>query len=286
MMLRYRIDTVQFNGYLESWLIPLVRMFGRRAVRTAHGPTEIDRYRWYSSPISYFPRFGSMLCMRAASKVVCVSHAVYADTAGHVDASRLSVVSNWVQPPTRLRDRSQLNSPPAVLYVGRLERYKGLHLLIEAVRNLPHPVHLIVVGDGRDRAHLQGLASGMHCDFMGFLPNTADFYYSSDLFVNPSLGPEGLPIVSLEAMASGIPCIFSALPVHSEISAQGKGAALCKVDDVQDLTSALERLLFHTNERVTLSDNAQEIVRKRYSPTVALKGYLAALQILQLTVDL
>jgi hypothetical protein len=30
MMLRYRIDTVQFNGYLESWLIPLVRMFGRR----------------------------------------------------------------------------------------------------------------------------------------------------------------------------------------------------------------------------------------------------------------
>lgn len=279
MLLWYDIDTVQFNGYLESWLIPWVRLLGRRAVRTAHGPTEIDRYTWYGNPLSYLPRLGSLVCIRASSAVVCVSEAVYGDIASHVRSNILSTVPNWVQNSEAKRTGYAVSRVPSLLYVGRLETYKGLPLLLTAMRRLERPLRLVIVGDGSDRTAFEALTIGLDCSFEGFQEDVARYYQSCDLMVNPSLGPEGLPIVSLEAMASGIPCVFSDLPVHREISSGGEGAALFRSGDVDDLVRALDSLLASESLRRETASRAQAIIDQRYSPQAARRGYLQAFEI-------
>ena len=126
--------------------------------------------------------------------------------------------------------------------MGRLEHYKGLHLLLEAMRGVTG-VRLTVVGIGSYREQLEKLASGLDVYFEGFCADTYRFYQTSDIFINPSLGPEGLPIVSLESMAHGLPCIFSALPVHKEISNDGAASLLFEIGDAVDLRIKLSQLI-------------------------------------------
>ncbi len=282
LIARYGIRTVQFNGYLESWYIPFVRALGCRVVRTAHGPSEIDRYKWYRAPHMYIPRLGSMISVRFASHVVCVSEAVRTDTEKYIEGGRLSVVPNWVQQSSSVTgispDRAPA-SPQQVLYVGRLEEYKGVHLLLLAARALPFPVRLVIVGVGKYRAALEKLAIGLDVTFMGFQGEPARFYQEADVFVNPSLGPEGLPITSLEAMAAGVPCIFSDLPVHTEISEGGQAAALFRCGDERELGSVLASVLDQPMYRQRLRTVAQEVIRRKYSPEAALPGYLEAFTI-------
>ena len=97
----------------------------------------------------------------------------------------------------------------------------------------------------------------------------------STIFINPSLGPEGLPLVSLEAMAHGLPCIFSDLPVHREITAGGKAAAL--FDRVmQSLARQLNRLLDSEQRRQSYALAARQLVEQRYSRSIAAQQYVEA----------
>ena len=80
--------------------------------------------------------------------------------------------------------------------MGRLERYKGLYLLLEALRGIPN-VALTVVGDGSYRGELERLAEGINVRFEGFQSNPSKYYEETDIFVMPSLGPEGFGIVTL-----------------------------------------------------------------------------------------
>jgi glycosyltransferase involved in cell wall biosynthesis len=100
-----------------------------------------------------------------------------------------------------------------------------------------------VVGDGSYRSQLEVAAQELDVQFAGFQADPSRFYEDSTVFINPSLGPEGLPLVSLEAMAYGLPCIFSDLPVHREITGGGKAAVLFKRGDSDSLTQQLRELL-------------------------------------------
>jgi glycosyltransferase involved in cell wall biosynthesis len=278
LIIRYNIGVVQVNGYLESILMMPARLLGSQTIRTAHGPSEIDRYKWYRRPEMFFPRLASRYCLNLASRVVCVSEAVSQDVLKVVPARRVAVVSNWVSAiPDHVRSRRNIASPTRILYVGRLERYKGLDLLFDAVRGLPG-VRIIVVGDGEFRPELERTASGLQVAFEGFRPSISSYYDDADIFVNPSRGPEGLPMVSLEAMAYGIPCLFSDLQVHREISESGNGASLFRLGDENSLRDCLQLLLSDDNYRQTIADNARKIVSAKYSSQAALRGYLNAVE--------
>lgn len=276
LILRHRIDIVQVNGNLESMLVLPARLLGCFAIRTAHGTSEASLYRWYRHPLKFFPRFAAASFQRVASRVVCVSEVVGADVVSRIPQSRVVVIPNWVrkvQDPSP--DSTLLGRPANLLYVGRLERYKGLHLLLEAIRgNID--ARLTVVGVGAYRDQLEKLAKGLDVHFMGFCADTAPFYRGADIFINPSLGPEGLPVVSLESMSYGLPCIFSTLPVHVEISNGGDGALLFKSGSVTDLRAKLCALIEGAGLRRRISRNAHKIIQERYSPDAARSAYLSA----------
>lgn len=275
LILRWKIDVVQLNGFLESVLLLQARLLGREAVYTKHGPFEDDLYSWYKNPGRFLPRKISRGSAQLANSIVCVSEAVGEDVRTKVAPDRVVVIPNWVSyiPPQKIRGEF-LHQPTRLLYVGRLERYKGLHLLLEAMRDIPN-VELTVVGDGAYRTQLEAFAQGMNVRFEGFQKNPRPYYDAADIFVMPSMGPEGLPMVAIEAMAQCLPCLFSNLSVHQEITDFGRAGMLFALGDSEDLKQKLKLLISDSHLRMTYSREAHNIVKRRYNPEIAREAYFS-----------
>lgn len=278
LLLRYRIHTVQLNGFLDSSLIFPARLLGRSTVYTRHGPFEIELYSWFRQPLKRIGRKLARWNVRFTTHVVCVSQSVAESIRPVLPVSRYSVIANWIsgqdafRPP--LRD---LSSSARVLCASRLEHYKGIHLLIEAARQLPQ-VEVTIVGDGSDRASLERLASDLpNVHFAGFKRDLNEFYEWADIFVMPSMGPEGLPMTSLEAMGRSLPCIFSDLAVHREITDDGKGAYLFRCGDAESLVQGLLDLIASPERRYAFAAEAHRIVAARYNESGVREAYLRVL---------
>jgi glycosyltransferase involved in cell wall biosynthesis len=275
LLLRFRIRKVQLNGYFESLLLGPLRVMGCETIYTMHGPFETELYSWFRNPARFFPRFFSRQSLRFASQVVCVSETVGELARKTLPTDRVKVIANWVQPPLTFRHNFSLSERPRLLFVGRLEEYKGVQFILRAIQQL-RDVSLTIVGEGPYRAQLEREASQMDVHFAGFQPDPSRFYQDSTVFINPSSGPEGLPLASLEAMAHGLPCIFSDLPVHREISAGGKAAALFTRGDSEGLAQQLKLLLEDEGQRRRYGVAARQLVEQHYSRNVAGQQYMQA----------
>lgn len=164
------------------------------------------------------PRFHLRRVLPRASRVVAVSRAL-ADKAVAlgVDAERVDVVENGVDtslfsPRDRGVARRELGvdlERRLIVYVGRIERRKGVFELLEAFGTIAplHPsVDLALIGPGEDEAECRGLAAplGARVRFLGAqpLPEVARWLAASDVLTLPS-HDEGTPNVVLEALSSG-----------------------------------------------------------------------------------
>ncbi len=259
------IDTIQVNGFLEATLMLLARMMGCGAVYTRHGPFEMEMYPWYRQPLKFLPRALARISVHLATEVVCVSETVGTGVKKIEPPVPVAVIPNWLArqgPPQPIR----AGGPVRVVCASRLERYKGIHLVIEAMRGMAG-AELTVVGDGPYRAELEELAaaSGSSVHFAGFQRDMQPYYEAADLFAMPSLGPEGLPMSSLEAMGRGICCVFSDLPVHREITDDGAGARLFRSGDVGELREALRELVSDVGMRARYAEEAYRIIGERYT---------------------
>ncbi|MCS7207378.1 MAG: glycosyltransferase family 4 protein [Dehalococcoidia bacterium] len=138
-----------------------------------------------------------------------------------------------------------------ILFVGRLEKRKGLRYLVGAFARLkwrmPH-LRLIVVGPGNpDRESLQRLAACGLTDvvFVGGVPysNLPRYYASAQVFCAPAIGKESFGIVLLEAMAAGVPIVASAIEGYQFVVRDGREAVLVPPQDEEALARALQRVL-------------------------------------------
>lgn len=94
--------------------------------------------------------------------------------------------------------------------VGRLEDPKGHDVLIHALSKLPHDIRLVLIGDGSRRDELTALAATLGVTgrivFAGHRDDVSSLLPAFDVFCLPSRR-EGLPLVVLEAQASGVPVV-------------------------------------------------------------------------------
>jgi glycosyltransferase involved in cell wall biosynthesis len=107
--------------------------------------------------------------------------------------------------------RSARDGPPLVLAAGRLAPQKRLDLLVEAFAHIPPgAAHLIIAGDGGERAKLEAIvkAHGLEdrVTLLGYVADVTDLLRRADLMVLTSVF-EGLPAVVLEAMAVNCPVV-------------------------------------------------------------------------------
>jgi glycosyltransferase involved in cell wall biosynthesis len=275
MLLRYGIRTVQLNGFFESLLLGPLRLSGCTTLFTMHNPFQTDLYSPFRNPERWVPRFLSKHSLRFASQVICVSEAVASVARSVLPDEKVRVIPNWVDSPVVTRGAAAVSRGARLLFVGRLEEYKGVQDILQAMRQMP-PVSLVVVGEGSYRPQLEAAAHGLDVRFAGFHADPSPFYKHATVFINPSLGPEGLPLVSLEAMAYKLPCVFSDLPVHLEITGGGQAASIFKRGDTVSLAGQLMALLESETLQRHYSLAGREAVEQHYSFTSARQAYLRA----------
>jgi glycosyltransferase involved in cell wall biosynthesis len=274
VVIRHRIAVVQINGFLESILLVPARILNCETIYTRHGSVETELFKWYKQPAKYVPRLLSRYCAHFASRLVCVSETAGAAWKPMFPLGRVTVIPNWVPclPDYKIRSKDTTRRMH-IIYVGRLERYKGLYLLLDALRGITD-VTLTVVGDGSYRRALEQLATGLDVEFVGFQSDPTSYYEAADIFVMPSLGPEGLPLVALEAMSHALPCLFSDLSVHREITENGRAAMLFRNGDVEDLREKLSILIASSSQRAQYSEYAYRTIESKYQITAARRAYL------------
>jgi len=159
-----------------------------------------------------------------------------------------------------------------LLGVGRLDNGKQFSVLIRVFANLANRHSrwsLRILGEGPLRAHLQqqiadlGLESRI--ELPGIVSAIENELVEADIFALTSRY-EGFPMVLLEAMAVGLPCVsFDCPSGPREMSMNGQVALLVPLNDEQALEFALERLMLDDNLRQTLGSQARSSVLERYS---------------------
>lgn len=136
-------------------------------------------------------------------------------------------VENSIVLPGEIPARTKCHEPIQLLFVGRLSRVKGIGGIIEAVANMQGQAHLTIVGDGEERAALEGLVQekGLEAQVRlvgGRTPDEVQRYYREcDILVMNSV-VEGKPMVILEAMSYGMPVVTTPVGGIPEMITEGQ----------------------------------------------------------------
>lgn len=163
--------------------------------------------------------------------------------------STMGVAVDTFQRDDALRDatRKRLLERPAPLlgFVGRLAKEKRVDLLLRAFTRLPSELQLVVAGDGPERASLERLASELQIaprvQFLGHIGDPKalqPLYNAFDLLVLPS-SQEGMPVVIVEALATGTNVLASDLPGTRMVLADGAYGQLTAADAPELLSRAI-----------------------------------------------
>ena len=216
----------------------------------------------------------------ATAGVVAVSRPLERKLRRWVPAAPVSFIANGLAAPPRVtRDereaaRAQLGLDPGELMlacIGRLSPEKGHAVLIDALRALPRPPRVVVLGDGPLRAALQQHASGLPVQFLGYDPNPRALYAACDAVVMPSL-TEGLPLVALEAALLERPMIASAVGELPEVLGDDAGV-LVPPGDPRALAWALDRWVREPGALPRFAQRAASRVGHRYSAEAMASAY-------------
>ncbi|MBI5034288.1 MAG: glycosyltransferase family 4 protein [Chloroflexi bacterium] len=135
-----------------------------------------------------------------------------------LDPKKIRVHPNWIdldvyRPLDRTAIRSSLGvSGVTVLFAGRLLEKKGVLLILEAAKSLPH-IQFIIAGDGPVKDAVVDCATqNANVNYVGSISDSdklVEYYNAADVFVSLPLYDEGFAGVYLEALACGTPVIAS-----------------------------------------------------------------------------
>ena len=157
-----------------------------------------------------------------------------------------------------------------ILFVGRLEKRKGLKYLLDAYSrlkwDLPN-IRLLVVGPGtpdRDCYRIIGARALQDVVFVGPVSydDLARYYATADIFCSPAAGAESFGIVLLEAMAASKPIVASDIEGYAGTITHGQEGLLFPRRDADGLARALKLLIENPELAHRLGQRGHQIVQR------------------------
>lgn len=172
-----------------------------------------------------------------------------------------------------------------ILYIGRLEKRKGVKYLLQAYELLQQSntnVELVIAGDGPERTRLELQAKQLklrNVSFLGYVTEETKLKLlaDADLFCSPAVYGESFGIVLLEALASGTVCVAGNNAGYSDFM-QGLGAiSIVNPADGQEFARRLHLLLTNMPLRTLWQQWASEYV-SQYDYSQVVRQYAAFYQ--------
>jgi len=163
------------------------------------------------------------------------------------------------------------------LAVGRLEEVKDYPTLLKALTFVPRQARLVILGDGPLRGELTQLAAQLglqqRVHFMGFQADVRRWMQAADGFVLASRY-EGLPMVLLEAGASGLPSVATAVVGTREVVINGETGWLACADGPDALAAVVSRMMrIAPAERAAMGQRARQSIIERFGMETVLNKW-------------
>lgn len=231
-----------------------------------HGPADLfEPFRWRLDEKTARAKFVATISHFARSQLMFFSDPAHWD--------KIHIIHCGVDPDRYVNDgTARKDGKLRALFVGRFAPVKGLRLLIEAMLALKDDLpelELVLVGNGEDRKMIEDAARplGDRVRFTGYLSQdeVAAEMKAADFFVLPSFA-EGVPVVLMEAFASGKPVIATNVAGVSELVENGTSGYLVPPGDVESLASAM-RTLAEVPDRAVLGARGREKVLDAFDIT-------------------
>ena len=190
---------------------------------------------------------------------------------GGVPAERIRVLPNFLEPDPGVGDEAR----SGLLYVGRLSEEKGLRTLLRAVAIEPGEIR--VAGDGPLAPLVRESAAAGRIQYLGTLdrPAVLNELRHAIALVVPSEWFEGLPMVLLEAFATGTPVIASEIGSLGELVEDGVSGLLVAPGDPEALAGRMRFARDHRGEMGQFGANARLVYETRYRGAAHLAALLA-----------
>ena len=270
-------DVIHMYNVGNSYLIPLLRLFGKRVI------VSVDGVEWRRKKFGVFGSMWMHISERFAQwfsdRIVVDSHKVgdyYEDQYG-VETSYIpygSLVHNG-GPSTGVLEEFGLEKGKYLLFVGRFIPEKGVDNLLRAYGRVRTDMPLVIVGDNPyDREYVSRLKemAPPGTVFTGAIygKRVGELYCKSYLFISPS-ELEGTSPALLEAMGAGTCPVVNGIPEQLEtISDAG---VYYRVNDLDDLTYKVQELIDKPDLRNEYARRAKKRVRENYSWDRVLDDY-------------
>ena len=157
-----------------------------------------------------------------------------------------------------------------VLFVGRLNYYKGLKYLVEAMKDVG--ANLVIVGGGPEKENLEFRIKNLELKNVYFLPFQSEdelinYYHACSIFVLPSIfKSEAFGLVLIEAMACGKPVISTELGTGTSfVNQDGVTGFVVPPKDSWALAQAIKEILENKKMAQELGQNASKRVSEELS---------------------
>ena len=237
------------------------KVFGSSLSLMIHGPDEFDDVR-SQSLAEKIARADFLFCIGSFAR----SQAMRLSDPAHwrkIDVARLGVDTAQFAP------RAAASAGCFhILCVGRLVAAKGQYVLVEAARRLAaerRDFRVTIVGAGPEeqglRAAIGEAGLARHVTMAGALnqDEVRRLYGEADAFVLPSFA-EGIPVVLMEAMASGVPCVTTRITGIPELIRSDDEGLLVAPSDAEALAAAIARLIDDPGLRARIAAAARRRV--------------------------
>lgn len=191
-----------------------------------------------------------------------------------------------------LKTELAISNKKIVLFVGRLEKEKGIEYLVNAMKiiiSFEKNAHLLIVGTGTSESYFKTLVQRLqlteHVTFVGSVPSSKinQYYAICDVHVAPSLLTktfvEPFGMVFLEAMASGKPSVAFDIPAPvREIIVNGETGYLVPEKNVAEFADKICGLLHDDAKRTEMGNKAKKRVVERYAIDTIAEKWVKALE--------
>ena len=243
-------DIVHVHCLGPALVIPLLKLMGFKIVVTSHGP-EYERKKWNIIGKMAL-KLGETLMALFSDEIICIADylSIQLRRRYHTEAHTIpnGVVLRDVMLTEGVLKKYKLEKNKYILAVGRFVPEKGFHDLIDAFALMPNKDwKLAIVGsadheDSYSRSLKEKTKNNTQIVLTGFLTGQplAELYSHAGIFTVPSYY-EGLPIVLLEAMSYGLPCLASNIAANREVRLEE--SRYFKPGDVPMLTEKLKKFI-------------------------------------------
>jgi glycosyltransferase involved in cell wall biosynthesis len=242
-------------GFLrDSFFLWSALLLGSRLVIHLHGSHLRQWYETRSPLLKAYVRW----TLQRVTKFVILGESLRPLFEGLVPVERIAVVPNgvpWNPTPVCAPSGSRKERKYRVLHLSTLCRQKGALVVLEAIPFIirrRRDVEFVFAGawlrdEDRNAAETWINREGLeaYVTFTGTVAGIEkqNLYHSADLFVFPGIQPEGQPLVLLEAMAAGLPILFTDWGCIRETVIDGENGLKVGIGDSEDLAKKILMLL-------------------------------------------